>query len=72
MNTIDCWGDSALRRLLANPEFTVLRTGTGTALVLFADGQHYVFLSADVEVAIHRRGPSIALSSTLPEHLFGI
>jgi hypothetical protein len=66
MSTIDCYGPSGLRRLLANPGFTVLCIGTGTALVLLADGQHYVFLSADVDEAIRRLGPAVALSHTLP------
>ena len=66
MNTLDCYGPSALRRLLNNPGFTVLRTGTSTALVLFADGRHYVFLSADVNAAIESLGPAVALSHTLP------
>ncbi len=55
-----------MRRLLANPIFTVLRTGNHTALVLFPDGQHYVFLSAGVDAAIQRLGPAVALSHTLP------
>jgi hypothetical protein len=66
MNTVDQWGASALRMLLNNPDFVVLRTGTGTVLVLFADGRHYVFLSADVDAAFRRLGSPLENASLLP------
>ncbi len=66
INTIDKWSNSALRMLLNNPDFAVLRTGIGTALVLFADGRHYVFLSADVDAAFRRLGYPLETASLLP------
>jgi hypothetical protein len=77
INTVDQWGDSALHMLLNNPDLVVLRTGTGTALVLFADGRHYVFLSADVDAAFRRLGspsrtpPSYLCCSTERDRLSG-
>jgi hypothetical protein len=68
MYTVDDWGTSARRMLTANPDFVVLRTGHGTALVLFSNGDYRVFLSVDVDAAYAAIGPPHATSSLLPVH----
>ncbi len=54
INTVDLWGESAIRMMTSNPGFTILRTGNGTALVLFPDRQFRVFFTCDIDDAYFR------------------
>jgi hypothetical protein len=54
INTVDLFGEAAISKLVSNPAFTILRTGTSTALVLFPDRSFRVFWICDVDEAYDR------------------
>ena len=54
INTVDLFGESAINMMVSQPGFTILRTGNGTALVLFPDRSFRVFFISEVDEAFHR------------------
>jgi hypothetical protein len=56
INDVDDWGEPAIRMLISNPGFTILRKGAklGTALVLFPDRRFRVFFTCDIDDALSR------------------
>ncbi len=54
LNTVDNWGEPAVRMMTSNPGFTILRYGNGTALVLFPDMRFRVFFANDIDDACAR------------------
>jgi hypothetical protein len=67
MFSVDHYGD-ACEVLLAQPQFIVLRQTEWTSLVLFPDGAHAIFITADVEtVQLPRSSSSISESSDFHE-----
>ncbi len=56
INTVDNWGEPAIRMLTSNPGFTILRRGSklGTALVLFPDRRFRVYFTCDIDDALSR------------------
>jgi hypothetical protein len=54
INTVDLFGEVAIAMMVSNPAFTILRTGTATALILFPDRSFHVFWICDVDEAYDR------------------